>query len=499
MILAYFLALAICFALKVRRRCVCPGSVRSCCYTCIVSREKFVYKSLIPAPAKEVFNWHKRAGAFERLAPPWVDLKILNRQGGIEDGAFVELAISNGPITIKWTLEHKDYVEGRQFCDYQVEGPFAFWEQVHRVEPESDNSCYLQDTVEYELPAGGLGDLAGGRIIHHELENLFKFRHRTLIQDIVYAKEANIRPIRVLVTGSTGLIGSALVPYLTSQGHEVTRLLRNGSKISDHDHNERIRWDPYEPKIDTNRLEGYDAVVHLAGDNIGSERWTDAKKKKLIYSRLKPTQVLCQALNQLERPPSVLISASAIGIYGDRGVENLVEESPSGEGFLADTCMQWEAAARGVDPDIRLVNLRFGVVLSPKGGALHKMLLPFQMGGGGPIGSGQQFFSWIDIDDALGAIFHSIINGTVSGPVNAVSPYPVPNADFARVLGKIVGRPALVPMPAFAARAMFGQMADECLLASQKVLPGRLTETNYEFRYPYLEPSLRHVLGKLVD
>ncbi|MBI2812235.1 MAG: TIGR01777 family protein [Candidatus Melainabacteria bacterium] len=464
-----------------------------------MSRETFVFKSLIPASAKEVFRWHKRPGAFERLSPPWVDCKILSRQGGIENGAQVTLAISNGLITVKWTLEHKDYVEGKQFCDFQVEGPFAFWEQTHRVEPETENSCYLQDTVEYELPAGGLGDLAGGRIIHNELENLFKYRHRTLIQDLVYAHEANIRPIRVLVSGSTGLIGSALVPFLTSQGHEVARLLRPGTVVPDTDHNERIRWDPYEPKVDTRLLEGFDAVVHLAGDNIGSERWTDAKKKKMIYSRLKPTQFLCQALNSLNKPPAVLVAASAVGIYGDRGLEDLFEESPHGEGFLADTCIQWEAAARGVDTDVRLVNLRLGVVMTPKGGALQKMLLPFQMGGGGPIGTGQQFFSWIDIDDALGAIFHSIVNGKVSGPVNAVSPYPVQNADYARVLGKIIGRPAVVPMPAFAARAMFGQMADECLLASQKVLPVKLTETGYEFRYPYLEKSLRHVLGKFAD
>lgn len=426
-------------------------------------------------------------------------MKILSRQGGIENGAQVVVQINNGPISVKWALEHKDYVEGRQFCDFQVDGPFAFWEQVHRIEPETEESCYLQDSVEYELPAGGLGDLAGGRIIHHELENLFKFRHRTLIQDIVYAREANIRPIRVLISGSTGLIGSALVPYLTSQGHEAARLLRNGSKISDNDHNERVRWDPYEPRIDMKRLEGFDAVVHLAGDSISSERWSDDKKKKIIHSRLKPTQVLCQALNQLDKPPAVLVSASAIGIYGDRGVETLLEESAPGEGFLADTCLQWEAAASGVDADIRVVNMRFGVVLSPKGGALHKMLLPFQMGGGGPIGTGQQFFSWIDIDDALGSIFHAIINGNVSGPVNAVSPYPVQNADFARALGRIVGRPAVVPMPAFAARAMFGQMADECLLASQKVLPGVLTDTEYEFRYPYLERSLRKLLGKFTD
>lgn len=426
-------------------------------------------------------------------------MKIVDRQGGIEDGATVTLQISNGPVSVKWSLEHKDYVEGRQFCDFQTHGPFVSWEQIHRIEPETDETCILEDTVLYELPVGGLAHLAGGRMIQHELENLFKYRHRTLITDLVVEHEANVRPIRVLVSGSTGLIGSALVPFLTSQGHEVARLLRQGSSVPDTDHNERIRWDPYDAKVDLRLLEGFDAVVHLAGDNIASERWSDAKKKKILHSRLKPTQILCQALNELQKPPAVLIAASAIGYYGDRGAEELDENSAPGEGFLADTCVQWEAAASGIDADIRMVNMRFGVVLSPKGGALQKMMLPFQMGGGGPIGSGQQFFSWVDVDDAVGAIFHSIIKGTVSGPVNVTSPYAVQNADFARVLGKILGRPALVPMPAFAARAMFGQMADECLLAGQKVLPEKLSATEYEFRFPYLEKSLRHVLGKFAD
>jgi len=463
-----------------------------------VAREKFEFRTLIPASSTELFDWHRRWGAFDRLSPPWIDVQVLERGMGIENGARVVLLISNGPIKLKWTLEHTDYVDGEQFADRQVDGPFAYWHHVHHFEPLSQNSCYLNEIVEYELPAGELGEMAGGGLVHRELERLFKFRHRTLSQDCQAKAAYRVPPLKVLISGSTGLIGSALIPFLTTQGHSVTRLVRRGSQVANHDENARVTWDPYGPELEAAAIEGFDAVVHLAGDNIGSERWTPEKKKKLLQSRLKPTQLLVHKLNQLERPPAVLISASAIGLYGDRGTELLTEESSIGRGFLADVCDQWEESSRAVDRQIRLVNVRTGVVLTPRGGALQKMLLPFKMGAGGPIGSGKQYFSWVDIDDVVGGIYHAIITPQVFGPLNLVAPNPVTNGEFTRVFGHVLERLAIMPMPAVAARAMFGEMADECLLASQQVMPQKLMTTGYNFRNPELETSLRHVLGKFI-
>jgi uncharacterized protein (TIGR01777 family) len=243
-------------------------------------------------------------------------------------------------------------------------------------------------------------------------------------------------------------------------------------------------------------LEGLDAVVHLAGENPASERWSEAKKARIRDSRVQGTSLLVTSLGRLERPPRLLVCASAIGYYGDRGDEILTEESPPGRGFLAGVCVEWEAAAaRAAAAGLRVVSLRFGIVLTPAGDALQRMLGPFRMGMGGPIGSGRQYVSWIALDDALGAIHHALVTGALQGPVNAVSPEPASHLEFARALGRALGRPALVPVPTFAVRFMFGEMADEMLLASARVEPARLLATGYRFRFPRLEIALEHLLA----
>jgi hypothetical protein len=249
--------------------------------------------------------------------------------------------------------------------------------------------------------------------------------------------------------------------------------------------------------IDEKGLEGHDTIVHLAGENIASGRWNERTKKAIRDSRLDGTRLLCDAINRLQTPPQTLICASAIGFYGDRGEEVLDERFAAGEGFLADLCKDWETITESVRPrGIRVVNLRFGVVLSAAGGALATMLKPFKLGVGGVIGSGRQSMSWIGIDDAVGAIHHALTCDELSGAVNVVSPNPVTNRDFTKTLGRVLRRPTILPMPAFAARLAFGEMADELLLASTKVVPRRLVETGYAFRDPQLEPALRHLLGR---
>jgi uncharacterized protein (TIGR01777 family) len=298
--------------------------------------------------------------------------------------------------------------------------------------------------------------------------------------------------MNILVTGASGLIGSGLLPFLGNMGHEVTRLVRSPPRPGER----AIRWDPAAGSIEESGLAGMEAVVHLAGENI-AERWTAEKKAKIRDSRVNGTRLLCEALARMDTPPKVLVSASAIGYYGDRGGEMLTEESPSGQGFLAEVCRAWEAStAPAQQKGIRVVPLRFGIVLSEAGGALAKILPPFRMGMGGILGSGRQYMSWIALDDAVGAIHHAIVTESLQGPANAASPESVTNQEFTKTLGKVLGRPTVVPLPAFAARLMFGEMADELLLASARVQPVKLAASGYTFRYPDLEAALRHLLKR---
>jgi uncharacterized protein (TIGR01777 family) len=299
-------------------------------------------------------------------------------------------------------------------------------------------------------------------------------------------------PMRILMTGASGLIGTALVPSLTSSGHEVTRLVRGQPKPGE----KAVHWDPLAGNIDVSAIEGIEAVVHLAGENI-AERWTAAKKASIRDSRVKGTQLLCETLTRLSSPPKVLVSASAIGYYGDRGEETLTDDSPPGRGFLSEVCRAWEAATEPArQHGLRVVQLRLGIVLSTAGGALAKMLPPFRLGLGGILGSGRQYMSWIALDDVAGVFEHVILSDGLQGPTNAVAPRAVTNQEFTKTLGQVLGRPTVMPLPAFAARLMFGEMADELLLASARVQPTKLLASGYQFRYTELAEALRHLLAR---
>jgi uncharacterized protein len=299
--------------------------------------------------------------------------------------------------------------------------------------------------------------------------------------------------MRILVTGSSGLIGSALVAFLTTKGDNVTRLIRSQSQTPSS--GEFWGWDPDRGTMLSAGRDELDAVVHLAGENIAGARWTPRKKALIRDSRVKGTRVLSDLIGRRSPPPKVLVCASAIGYYGDRGDEILTEESASGTGFLPDVCREWEAACQpAADKGIRVLNFRIGVVLSPAGGALARMLTPFKLGAGGVIGSGRQYMSWIALDDVVSAIHFALTHDSLRGPVNAVAPNAVTNRHFTRTLGKVVSRPTLLPMPVFAARLALGEMADALLLASARVEPARLLESGFTFRYPDLEGALRHLL-----
>jgi len=458
-----------------------------------VTTTVFVRRSRITAPADAVFRWHARPGALERLTPPWDRLQVVERTGGIENGARVVLELPLGPTHVRWVAEHFDYVEGRQFRDRQSQGPFARWEHTHRFDPDGPAASYLEDRIDYALPFGTAGALVGGGFARRTLERMFAYRHHTTAQDLAAHAAYTGPPLHVCVSGATGLVGSALLPFLTTGSHRVTSLARAASRSPQ----PVVRWDPAAGTIDAAGLEGMDAVVHLAGESVAGKRWTAATKARIRDSRITGTTLLCETLARLRQPPKTLVCASAIGYYGNAGAAEVREESPSGDGFLADVCRQWEAAtAPASAAGIRVVQLRIGIVLSPAGGALASMLTPFRLGLGGRLGSGAQYMSWISIDDLIGAILHALTTGVLRGPVNAVAPLPVTNAEFTRVLGHVLRRPTLLPVPAAAARLAFGEMADALLLGGARVTPARLHDTGYTFRHADLETALRHVLGR---
>jgi len=292
---------------------------------------------------------------------------------------------------------------------------------------------------------------------------------------------------RVLVSGASGTIGNELVPVLNSRGFEVFTLSRKASG------KRSIPWDP-DRTLPSSSVSDFDAVLHLAGESIVG-RWTEAKKQKIHDSRINGTRHLAEALAAAPQRPRVFIAASAIGYYGDRGTETLREQSPPGHCFLSDVCRQWEAATQAAaNAGIRTAHTRFGIVLSKKGGALRAMLTPFRLGLGGRVGTGDQYWSWIHVQDVVGAILHIMKTDLLQGPINCVAPKPVTNSDFTRVLASVLSRPAIAPLPAFAARLALGEMADELLLASQRVEPAVLISSGYPFRFPDLRAALKNVL-----
>ena len=343
---------------------------------------------------------------------------------------------------------------------------------------------------------GLAGQLLGGSTVDHELERLFRFRHRRLGHDLDrIARYGGDRPLKIGVTGSTGFIGQALCAVLTTGGHRVVRLRRDPKALGPDD----ALWNPRGKPDDIEKLEGMDAVVHLAAESLLGLRWTEEKKRCIWQSRVKGTEWLCRTLAQLRRPPRVLVASSAVGYYGNRGNQVLTETSKPGKGFLAELCQAWEDATRpAARMAVRVVTLRTGLVLSPAGGALGTMLLPFKVGVGGRLGSGRQYVSWIDHDDMISLILHVIRTEAIRGPVNATTPYAVPNSTFTGTLGRVLHRPTLVPLPSLGVKALLGEMGTEMLLSSTRARPVVAEETGFDFMYPGLEEALRHQLGREV-
>ncbi len=433
-------------------------------------------------------------------------MDIIEQKGGINNDDISIFQIKLGPITFKWVAKHFGYIHNRQFQDKMIKGPFKKWVHTHSFIPQGPNQCIIEDKIDYMPRFGKIGSKIIQKRIQHYLNQLFLYRSRILVNDTILEKMTQEKGKNILITGSHGLIGSSLIPLLTNIGrHKITRLvrkvnnnnmsLRPGTKKED---KKSMFWYPEYDKLDHHELEGFDIIIHLAGENIFG-RWTDIKKQRIFDSRVGSTKFLSESLTKLSNPPSLLICASAIGYYGDRPNEYLTEDSIPGKGFLSEVCQKWENATKDASEiGIRVVNTRFGVVLTPKGGILQKLLSPFKLGLGITIGNKDQYISWVSIEDVIKSIFYSITNTSIKGPVNVVSPKPVTNLEFSDTLKKIYNPKLSVSINQNIPKLIFGEMSKEVLSTNTNVIPKKLVSTGYKFFNSELEDSLRFLLGKII-
>jgi uncharacterized protein (TIGR01777 family) len=389
-----------------------------------------------------------------------------------------------GPLHRPWIARHRDCRPGESFTDEMERGPLARWVHRHRFAPAA-GGCTLSDELDYDL--GFPAALLAGRV-RRDLARLFAFRHARTREDLVRHAESPTAPLTVAVSGAGGLVGSALIPFLTTGGHRTRSIGRGEADI---------RWDPARDVLDPAALAGVDAVVHLAGENV-AQRWTASAKERIRVSRVRSTALLARTLATMARPPRVLVMASGIGAYGthhDDGERD--EASPRGDDFLGAVCREWEAAAEPARAaGIRVVQVRIGLVVSANGGALAKMLPAFRLGAGGPIGGGRQWQSWIQRDDLVDVLHRAILDDRLAGVVNAVAPQSLRQRDFAAAIGRVLGRPAFAPLPGLAVSALFGEMGRELLLAGTRARPGVLAALGHRWRFPELEGALRFELGR---
>jgi uncharacterized protein len=446
-----------------------------------------VYSSVIDAPIYEVFDWHTRPGAITRLSPPWQPMHVLAEADSLQYGR-AQLGLPGG---LRWVADHQPdaYDPPRRFVDsIGTDGLASLpvrlavrWRHTHEFDEVGADRTRVTDRVATPVPA-------------QALRAMFAYRHRQLADDIAahrQAAEHGLRPITVAVTGSSGLVGSALSALLSTGGHRVIRLVRRAATKPD----ER-QWNPDQP--DPDLLNGVDAVIHLAGASIAG-RFTESHRSAIRDSRIGPTRRLAELIAKSAGGPKALICASAIGYYGyDRGEATLTEDGDRGDGFLADVVDEWEQAATvAEDGGVRVVRVRTGIVQSPGGGTLRLQLPLFRAGLGGRLGDGHQWLSYIGIDDLVDIYHRGLWDTGLSGPVNAVAVDPVRNSDYTRTLAKVLRRPAVLPVPSLGPRVLLGEQgARELACANQRVLPARLQQAGHRFRHPGLEQTLRHLLGR---
>jgi hypothetical protein len=462
----------------------------------------YKHETVVNADIDTTFAWFEHEGSFRRLMPPWEVAQEVRADDSLEVGSqrVFKFPAPGAPfINLTWVAEHTGYDKPNYFADTMVKGPFWKWDHDHYLKEENGVTTVVDD-VTYSVPFGPLGMLVdkvlGGSLVTGRISSMFKAREFRLKRDLDnHAKFLDMPRKKILVVGSSGLIGTQLVAFLDTGNHEVWRLVR---RVADSNKNE-ISWNPDKGEINAKELEGFDVVIHLGGVGIGDKRWSKKRKAAIRDSRVNSTELLSKTLASLENKPDLFMMASAIGYYGNRGDEELDESSTSGEDgyFLTDVCKAWENSANPAkNAGIRTVHMRTGIVISAVGGALGKMLLPAKMGGGGPIGSGKQWMSWISMDDQIYSMYHLMMSEGVSGEYNLTAPNPVRQKQFAKDLGRVLRRPAFAPLPGFMMKIMFGEMGARLTLDSQRVLPKNLQDSGYEFIHTDLQSALSDSLGK---
>jgi uncharacterized protein (TIGR01777 family) len=450
----------------------------------------FHWESSLPHPIDEVFAWHTRPGAFERLNTPWRPVSVVRSSGGISVGAQVEIRIPVAPsVHIPWHLSHTAYEPPYMFRDEQVRGPFRQWRHTHSFFRTTEATTTMRDTIEYQLPRG---TSILNWSLQRELKRLFIFRHSVLKADLELHSRWRHQPRKtILIAGASGFIGRALQAFLSTGGHSVLTLVRRTPLAAG-----EFFWDPSNDILDPQVFRGVDAVINLCGENIAAGRWTQSRKARIEESRVRATNLLARTIAALPTPPEVCINASGAGFYGDTGEVEVDERGMAGSDFLAQVCAAWERASSALDSSsCRNVQLRLGMVLNASGGALSKMLPAFYCGLGGRLGSGRQFVSWVGLQDVLGIFEHALYVKDLQGPVNCVAPRPCTNREFTETLARVVRRPAVLPVPAVALRLGLGEMS-QMLLSSSRVRPQRLLDSGYRFIFPELLNSLKFGCGK---
>ena len=453
----------------------------------------FEHETHLENTIEEAFEWHERKGAFRRLMPPWELAEEVRADDNLKEGSQRIFKFPMGPVKMSWVAQHTAYNPPHSFEDIMLKGPFKSWHHTHSFEVTSDGNVMIHDKVNYKLPLGFLGNFVAGRMIKKRLSRMFTAREIRLERDLKrHAEFSHLAKKKILVAGSSGLIGRQLVAFLDTGGHDVWRLVRRKPKARE----KEIEWYPAQQKVNPVELEGFDTVIHLGGAGIGDKRWSKKRMKLIEESRTTSTKFLSETIANLTSKPASFIVSSAVGWYGERGDEELNENSEPGQGFLPTICAKWEASCQAArDSGIRTVNLRTGVVLDATGGALGKMLLPAKLGAGGPIGRGKQWYSWISMDDQIYATHYLVMNDECEGAYNLTAPNPVQQKKFAKILGKVLRRPAFIPTPPFGIWILFGKMGVALTTESTKVLPKKLLDAGYQFEHDELEPALRDCLG----
>lgn len=440
-------------------------------------------ESCTSVPCDFAFAWYMRPGALRRLLPPWVRVDFLSPPSAPSDQTQVGLKVHWGPFFFTWILEHKCLKTNQQFSDKQIKGPFSNYIHVHRFTPINLKSCILSDEIEFST------FFFLEKSIQKQLLKVLHWRQRTAREDLKLLYKHSRAPLKILISGTNGFIGSMLKVFLQLAGHTVMRLVRYKEEMAF----DTVYWDPIDGQFSKQEFEGFDAVFHLAGASI-TRRWTNNYRKKLFDSRCRDSWLLSQVLSRLYRPPKTVISASAVGYYGNCEAR-VTELSPKGEGFLSLLCRGWESAWEALEErGSRVVYARFGIVLGAKGGMLRQLVPIYRLGLGGKIGLGNQYLSWIGIDDAIGALYHLLMTEGVDRAVNVVAPYPIKQKEFSAILAKKLHRPHFCHLPASLISLFLGDMGKEMLLASSQVYPQKLLESGYSFRHSHMQEALDWVL-----